>query len=141
MKKFTTSIFVPGKTKKELTLNDAMVLGHRLNTPAVITLCEHGGLDEIVEGEEFILVVNGEHHKHEIKLKGTHKVGGKLRLAFSEPEKEEVKRFAEWRFKSQYLLTSNHRQSFQLKNFTVHDLRRLIRHAVGNGERQLVNYR
>lgn len=141
MKKFTTSIFVPGKAKGELTLQESMILSHRLNSPVSLPLCNYGALDEIVEGEEFLLVVNGEHHKHEIKLKGIHKVGGKLRLAFSEPEKDEVKRFAEWRFKSQHLLTSNQRRSFQLKNFTVHDLRRLIRHAVANDERQLVTYR
>lgn len=141
MKKFTTSIFVPEKAKNDMPLQEALILSHRLNTPTALVLCDHGGMDDIVEGEEFILVVNGEHHKHEIKLKGVHKVGGKLRLAFSEPENAEVRRFAEWRLKSQYLLTANNKQTLQLKNFTVHDLRRLIRHAVGNSERQLVMYR
>lgn len=141
MKTFTTSIFVPGYEKDKINLQEAMLLSHRLNTPVSLPETNHGSLDEIEEGEEFILVVNGPVHKHEIKMKGARKTWGALRLLFVEPEKEEVKRFAQWRIKGTHLTTLRNNQYYQLKNFTVQDLRRLIRHAVGNGERQLVSYR
>lgn len=141
MKTFTTSIFVPGWNKDKMNLQEAMILSHRLNSPVTLPETQHGSMDDIEEGEEFILIVNGETYKHEIKMKGARKVAGKLRLLFAEPEKEEVKRFAQWRIKGTFLNTLNNGQHYQLKNFTVHDLRRLIRHAVGNREKQLVQYK
>jgi len=141
MKTFTTSIFVPAKSKKEINLQEAIMLSHRLNTPVSLPELSHGSLDEVQEGEEFILVVNGEYQKHEIKMKAVGKVAGKMRLLFSEPEKDEVKRLAEWRFKDAHLSTIKNALYYQLKNFTIHDLRRLIRHAIGNSEKQLVSYR
>lgn len=142
MNTFSTPIFVPAKAKNEMTLVEALELASNLNAPVVSTSdIYHGAMDDLEEGEEFILVVNGEHHKHEILMRGCNKVGGKLRLMFVNPEKEEVKRLAQWRIPSKHLDTIKNKTAFQLKGFTVHDLRRLIKHCVTNNERQMVSYR
>lgn len=142
MKVFTTSIFVPETKKKETNLIKVMETDMRLNAPVALPSdLYHGGLDDIQEGEEFVLVVNGPHHKHEIKMKGCSRTAGKIRFMFTEPEKQEVYCFAEWRLKTTNLMSCKNKTQLQLRNFTASDLRRLIRHSVSNQERQLVKYR
>lgn len=142
MNRFTTSIFVPALAKHEMTLVEALELAVKLNTPnSLVSDYYHGSMDDLKEGEEFILVVNGEKEKHEILMRGCNKVAGKLRLMFVEPEKEEVKRFAQWRFNNKHLDSIKNKTAYQLKGFTVQDLRRLIRHAVAGQERKMVSYR
>lgn len=143
MKKITTSIFVPSKSKKEMSLSKVFELTTKLNTTRISLDKELGlgTLDDIKEGEEFELIVNGDHEKHHILLKGINKVGGKLRLMVQDTSLPEVQRFLEWRIDSNKLMSSNKGQVLQLRNFTVDDLRRLIRHAFANQERAFVNYR
>lgn len=142
MQIFTTSIYVPAKKKKELTLLRVLEITTRLNTPVGLPSdLYHGGLDDIKEGDEFVLVVNGEEHKHEIKMRGCSKIGGKIRFMFVEPELPEVYRFAEWRLKPVNLMSCKNGSYLQLRNFSACDLRRLIRHSVANKERQMVKYR
>lgn len=142
MKTFTTSIFVPSVTKEEMNLIDSLELGSNLNKPVPLPdNLMHGGLDDVQEGEEFILVVNGLYERHEIKMRGCNKVAGKVRFMFTEPEKPEVFRFAQWRIKSPNLMSMKGGKELQLRNFGAQDLRRLIRHSIGNRERQMVEYR
>lgn len=143
MKKITTSIFVPSKSKNELPLGEVLQLATKLNTKRYPLSDDLGlgALDDVQEGEEFELVVNGEYEKHHILLKGINKVGGKLRLMVQDTSLPEVQRFLEWRLDRNKLMSSNKGKTLQLKNFTVEDLRRLIRHAFANQERSFVNYR
>ena len=143
MKKITTSIFVPSKAKKEMPLGDALQLVTKLNTPR-FSLSQDlglGTLDDVKEGEEFELVVNGETEKHCISFRGINKVGGKLRLMVTNVSSPEAQRFLEWRLDRSKLMSSNKGKTLQLRNFTTEDLRRLIRHAFANQERSLVTYR
>lgn len=143
MKKITTSIFVPSKTKNEIPLGEMLNLTSRLNISQLSPSKDLGlgTLDDIKEGEEFELIVNGECEKHYILLKGINKVGGKLRLMVQNTDLPEVQRFLEWRLDRSKLMSSNKGKVLQLRNFTTDDLRRLIRHAFANQERTLVNYR
>jgi len=143
MKTFTTSIFVPSKSKKELTLLKTEELSQRLNKLRFSqgTTFGEGALDEIQENEEFVLIVNGEYERYSIRLKGINKCNGKLRLMVQEPALPEVRRFLEWRLDKSKVMSANKGALLQLKNFTTEDLRRLIRHALVNQERTLVNYR
>ena len=143
MKKITTSIFVPSKTKAELPLREVLELTSKLNTSRTPLSNDLGlgTLDDVKEGEEFELIVNGECEKHHILLKGINKVGGKLRLMVQNTSSPEVQRFLAWRLDRSKLMSSNKGQTLQLKNFTTDDLRRLIRHAFANQERTFVNYR
>lgn len=142
MKTFTTSIFVPSVTKSEMTLLDVVEITERLSKPVSLPLdLATGGLDDIKEGDEFILVVNGAHERHEILMRGATNVSGKVRFMFVEPEKPEVYRFAEWRIKSTNLMSMKRGTELQLRNFSAPDLRRLIRHSFANGERNMIKYR
>lgn len=142
MKTFTTSIFVPETAKANTKLIDIMEWDQRLNRPkASSSDVIHGSMDDLVEQEEFSIFVNGQHHRHEIKMKVTSVASGKARVIFAEPEKDEVKRFAEWRVKGQHLISMNRGAYYQLRNFSIVDLRKLIRHAFSNRERELVTYR
>jgi hypothetical protein len=143
MKKIATSIFVPSKTKNEMPLGEMLNMTSRLNISRLPLSNDLGlgTLDDVKEGEEFELVVNGECEKHHILLKGINKVGGKLRLMVQNTHSPEVQRFLEWRLDRNKLMSSNKGKVLQLKNFTTDDLRRLIRHAFANQERTLVNYR
>lgn len=143
MKKITTSIFVPSKTKNEIPLGEMLNLTSRLNISRLplSTDLGLGTLDDVKEGEEFELIVNGECEKYHIRLKGINKVGGKLRLMVQDTSLPEVQRFLEWRLDRSKLMSSNKGKVLQLRNFTTDDLRRLIRHAFSNEERTLVNYR
>ncbi|QGH71964.1 hypothetical protein N1M2_101 [Klebsiella phage N1M2] len=142
MKTFTTSIFVPSVAKEEMNLIDRLELASNLNKPVNLPdNLMHGGLDDVQEGEEFILVVNGLHERHEIKMRGCNKVAGKVRFMFVEPEKPEVFRFAQWRLRSANLMSMKNGKELQLRNFSAQDLRRLIRHSVANQERKMVEYR
>lgn len=143
MKKITTSIFVPSKTKSEMPLGEMLQLTAKLNI-ARVTLSKDlglGALDDIKEEEVFELVVNGECEKHHILLKGINRVGGKVRLMVQDTSSPEVQRFLEWRLDRSKLMSSNKGKTLQLRNFTTEDLRRLIRHAFANQERSLVTYR
>lgn len=142
MKSFTTSIFVPEKAINQLTLLDAEELKASLNKFNYLSSDEcHGAMDDLEEREEFILFVNGQHHRHEIKMRVTSKASGKARLVFVEPNLPEVKRFAEWRVASKHLISMNRGAHYQLRNFSIEDLRRMIRHSISNKEKQLVTYR
>lgn len=143
MKKITTSIFVPSKTKNEMPLGEMLNLTSRLNISRLPLNNDLGlgTLDDVKEGEEFELIVNGECEKYHIRLKGINKVGGKLRLMVQDTSLPEVQRFLEWRLDRGKLMSSNKGKVLQLRNFTTDDLRRLIRHAFSNEERTLVNYR
>lgn len=143
MKTFATSIFVPSKTKKELPLSKAEELTQRLNNQhfAHNTHFGEGALDDVKEDEEFVVMVNSDYERHEIHLKGTNKVGGKLRLMVKNPTLPEVRRFLEWRLDRSKVMSCNRGSMLQLKNFTTEDLRRLMRHAIANQERTLVTYR
>lgn len=85
--------------------------------------------------------MNGEYERYSIRLKGINKCNGKLRLMVQEPALPEVRRFLEWRLDKSKVMSANKGALLQLKNFTTEDLRRLIRHALVNQERTLVNYR
>lgn len=125
-----------------MNLISLMTIDNRLNKPVGLPSdLYHGGLDDIEMEEVFTLVVNGEHEKHNIKLRACNKVGGKVRFMFLEPELPEVYRFAEWRIKSNFLMSTHKGKQLQLRSFTVNDLRRLIRHSVSNKECQMVTYR
>lgn len=143
MNTITTSIFVPAKTKNEMTLSAASDLDNKLNGARYLSSDDLGigALDDLKEGDEFVLVVNGEHGKHEIKLRGTNSVTGKLRLIAVEPKKPEVQRFLMWRIPRQHLVSRNRGTELQLGRYTITDLRLLIRQAFARRERSLVNYR
>lgn len=142
MKTFTTSIYVPHQTKAKMNLIDTLELAAELNNPVSLPSdLYHGGLDEVEVGEEFILIVNGTHHKHEIKMRGCNKVGGKVRFMFVDPSDEATYRLAEWRIKSVNLMKMKNGAELQLRNFGAQELRRLIRHSVAKRERNLVTYR
>lgn len=142
MKTFTTSIFVPETAKANTKLIDIMEWNQRLSKPVpLFSDIMHGAMDDLVEREEFSIFVNGQHHRHEIKMLVTSTASGKARIIFAQPEKEEVKRFAEWRIKTSNLISLNRGSHYQLRNFGIQDLRRLICHARSNHEAQLVTYR
>lgn len=142
MKTFTTYIFVPETAKANTKLIDIMEWDQRLNRPkASSSDVIHGAMDDLIEREEFSIFINGQHHRHEIKMKVTSTASGKARLIFTEPEKPEVKRFAEWRIKGSHLLSMNRGAYYQLRHFGIAELRKLIRHAISNKERELVTYR
>lgn len=143
MKKITTSIFVPSRTRQEIPLIERMELMCRLNAQrtSISDDLGLGALDDIKEGEEFELIVNGETEKHCIVFKGINRCGGKIRLMIQNNQSPEAHRFLEWRFSPAQIMTSNRGKTLQLRNFTTDDLRRLIRYAYANRERTLVNYR
>lgn len=142
MKTFTTSIFVPPVAKEAMCLLEANELDYRLNRVVSLPsdLC-HGGLDSVVQDEEFILIVNGLFERYEIKMKGFTKGSGKIFFMVSEPDLPEVYRFLQWRIKPTNLMSSNNGKRLQLRNFSVIELRRLIRHCLANKEKSLVTYR
>lgn len=142
MKKFTTSIFVPPLTKEAMQLIEAGELHTRLNRVVGLPsdLC-HGGLDSVVDNEEFILIVNGLFERHEIKMKGFTKGSSKVFFMVCEPDLPEVYRFLQWRIKPTNLMSSNKGKRLQLRNFSVIELRRLIRHCLANREKSLISYR
>lgn len=142
MKTFTTSIYVPHQNKAKMILTDMMELSANLHAPVALPtdLC-HGGLDEIEVGEEFIITVNGTHERHEIKMRGCNKVGGKVRFMFVDPSDPAVHRFADWRIKPVNLMSMKNGTELQLRNFGAAELRRMIRHSIAKRERNLVTYR
>ena len=143
MKTFNTTIFVPSKFKKEMNIMESTAMAMKLNR-SLFTSNKGlgiGALDHLLEEETFILVVNGEHEKYEIKLRVLQKNCSKTKLMVVEPESPEVKRFNEWRVEQSKTMSQNKGQKLQLKNFSVEDLRRLIRHAHTNQESSFVNYR
>ncbi len=143
MKTFTTSIFVPAKTKAELNVMQEYELSAKLFNKAIPISDDlgTGALDELKGDEEFILIVNGQHEKHHLKMKVSSHSAGKPRLMFVEPELPEVKRFMEWRIDQTKRMAQKNGTQYQLRNFTTVDLRRLIRSAYAGGERHHVNYR
>lgn len=142
MKTFSTPIFVPTKSKKEMSLIEMMTVEKRLNTPVNLPSdLYHGSLDDIGMEEEFEIVVNGQFEKHRIKMRACNNAGGKIRFMFVNPELPEVFRFAEWRIKSSFLMSTHKGTQLQLRNFSAPDLRRMIRHSVSNCERDMVTYR
>jgi hypothetical protein len=143
MKTITTSIFVPAKAKKEMNVLELTEMSYKVKNRAVAISDNLGTgvLDDLQADEEFTLVVNGECHKHEIKMKVLQKTSGKSRLMVMEPDLPEVRRLLEWRIDTSKIMSSNKGQKLQLKNFNTDDLRRLIRTVYANQERHLVNYR
>lgn len=142
MKTFTTSIYVPHQSKASMTRIDAMDLAADLERPVSMPadLC-HGALDEIKAGEEFIILVNGTHERHEIKMRGIHGGVGKVKFMLVEPTNPEVHRFAEWRVKHCHLMSMKNGTQLQLRNFGPTELRKMIRHSIAKRERNLVTYR
>lgn len=143
MKTFTTSIFVPAKLKSELNAMQQYEIGIRLanRNIAISDDLGTGGLDDLKDGEEFILVVNGPVEKHHLKMKVSAHSAGRPRLMFIDPELPEVRRFMDWRIDQTKRMAQKKGSQYQLRNFTTEDLRRLIRSAYAIGERNLVNYR
>ena len=142
MKTFTTSIYVPHTAKSEMTRIDAMDLAADLaRTTPLPTDLAHGGLDEVKLGEEFVVLVNGTHERHEIKMRGIHGGVGRVKFMFVNPSDPAVRRFAEWRVKHENLMSMKNGAELQLRNYGAVELRRLMRHAIAKGERNLVSYR
>lgn len=142
MKTFTTSIYVPHTAKANMTNSDVEQMSYSLDKAVSLPLdIGHGGLDDIKLGEEFILKVNGTHERHEIKMRGIHGGVGKIKFMFVEPSDPAVHRFAEWRIKKINLMSMKGGSELQLRDFGPTQLRRLMRHAIAKGERNLVTYR
>lgn len=142
MKTFTTSIYVPHTAKKDMNVVDVVAMETDLNkAPQLPTDLSHGGLDDIQLGEEFIIRVNGTHERHEIKMRGIHGGVGKVKFMFVDPSDPAVHRFAEWRIKKINLMGMKNGAELQLRDFGPIQLRRLMRHALAKGERNLVTYR
>lgn len=143
MKTFTTSILVPAKLKAELNAMQQMEMGMKIankNIPITDDLGT-GALDDLKDGEEFILVVNGEVEKHHLRMKVSAHCTGRPRLMMVEPGLPEVKRFIDWRIDQTKRMAQKNGSHYQLRNFTTEDLRRLIRSAYAAGERHRVKYR
>lgn len=143
MKTFTTSIFVPAKSKAEMNVLERMEMERKISNAkvAISDSLGMGALDDIEVDEHFTLVVNGEKEKHHIEVKRTQNTSGKARLMLVNPGLPEVRRFVEWRIDPSKIMSQHNGAKLQFKNFTVEDLRRIIRTAFSNGERRLVNYR
>ncbi|AEV89565.1 hypothetical protein OBP_128 [Pseudomonas phage OBP] len=69
MKTFTTSILVPAKLKAELNVMQQMEMSRKLATKNIPISDDlgTGALDDLVDGDEFVLIVNGEHEKHHLQ--------------------------------------------------------------------------
>lgn len=143
MKTFTTSIFVPSKSRHQMNAMEIAEMGYKISNRSrpITDELGTGALDDLQGEEQFILIVNGEKEKHEIKMKALTAGIGKTRLMVTEPDNPIVSRFLEWRIDSAKRMTQHNRTSYQLKNFTIEDLRRLIRTAHAQNERRLVAYR
>lgn len=143
MKTFTTTILVPANSKAQLNAMQQMEMNMKMATRGIPINDDlgTGALDDLKDGDEFILVVNGEVEKHQLKMKVSAHAAGYPRLMFVEPQLPEVKRFIEWRVDQTKRMVMKGKTQYQLRNFTTEDLRRLIRSAYAMGERHRVNYR
>lgn len=143
MKTFTTSIFVPAKFPGQMNVMEKMETDRKFQNRALPINDDlgTGALDSLESEEEFILIVNGQYEKHHIRMKASTHCAGKTRLMVVEPEKEEVRRFIAWRIDQSKRMSQNQGAKLQLRNFSVEDMRRLIRTAYAGQERKHVNYR